>query len=188
MRVIMIALALLVLGSKIVTAGNIISWEDAANYYGKYKAVEGKIVTIKCISSTCFLNFDQNYRETFSAVIYSSDLKNFPENLEHYYLDKKIQVRGVIKEYQDSPQIILNDQSQITLMDNVEPLNIEDNPEQIVCFKKDELQGGSDMWVGSLNDKCVKRKDIHCYLDSSVLVPPYVCWDIRDGSLLSFED
>lgn len=109
---------LLVLANYIAFAGDVIKWTDAVNHYGKYKTVEGKIVTTKCLPKVCFLNFDKNYKKSFTAVIFVSDIENFPPNPEKYYLNKIVQVSGVIKEYKGKPEMILSDTSQIEVTGN----------------------------------------------------------------------
>jgi hypothetical protein len=183
MKKILIALILMLLAPYLARSGDVIGWEEAAYYYGKDTIVEGKVVAIKCVSSACFLNFDQNYQATFSAVIFAAHFQKFPGSL-HQYLDKFIQVKGVIEKYKGSPQIIVKDQSQITVVDKSRPVI---DSEQIVCFQKEELEGGSSLWSGLVDEKCVKRKHFHCSHDTSAFTP-YVCWDRRDGSLLLFRD
>ena len=97
-------------------AGNTINWKDAANYYGKYKTVEGTIVATKCLPKVCFLNFGKDYRTTFTAVIFSFNLPKFPPNPDQYYLNKNVQVTGTIKEYNGKPEIILNGPDQISIV------------------------------------------------------------------------
>ncbi len=88
---------------------------NAGNYLNKEKIVEGKIVaTYKSKTNTVFLNFDKPYpNQCFNAVIFSSDLYKFPENLEDYYDGKTVRIEGKIIEYEGRPEIILKDMKQI---------------------------------------------------------------------------
>ena len=113
MKKLTLVIALVVLAVSTAYAGDMVNWKDAANHYGKYKTVEGKIVATKCLPKVCFLNFDQDYRTTFTAVIFTSDLPKFPPNPDQYYRNKQVEVTGTIKEYKGKPEIILKDQGQI---------------------------------------------------------------------------
>ncbi|HDY66284.1 MAG TPA: hypothetical protein ENH85_00680 [Candidatus Scalindua sp.] len=93
-----------------------ISWQDAANYYGEIKLVEGKIVKAYNSGKACYLNFHQDYKKHFSLVIFADDFKKFPEPPEEYYLNKIVRTRGLIKEYQGSPEIVITDPSQIEIV------------------------------------------------------------------------
>ncbi len=95
----------------------IISWRDAAKYYGQTKIVEGKIVVSNNTGKVCFLNFHKNWRIYFTALIFASDFNRFPSNPEDYYLNRKVRVKGLIKEYKGKPEIILKSPSQIEIID-----------------------------------------------------------------------
>ncbi|MFH1825167.1 MAG: hypothetical protein ABH873_08110 [Candidatus Firestonebacteria bacterium] len=90
-----------------------ISLNDVTKYYGKYVIVEGKITKTYNSGKACFLNFNVNYRRYLTAVIFASSFSQFPPNPENYYLNKTVKVVGTIKEYQGSPEIILNNKEQI---------------------------------------------------------------------------
>jgi len=93
---------------------NVISWQDAKNYEGKTKTVEGTIVrTYRSGTNTVYLNFRDPYQGYFYAVIFSSDLKNFPFKPEDFYKGKEVRVTGLVQMYQGSPEIIVKNPSQI---------------------------------------------------------------------------
>ena len=96
---------------------DVVSWKDADRYYGKIKTVEGKIVDTHNSGKACFLNFHSNWKVDFTAVIFSSDFYKFPSNPEDYYYGKKVRVKGLIKEYQGKPEIILKSPSQIEVIE-----------------------------------------------------------------------
>jgi len=95
---------------------HVISWQDAAKYYGKYVVVEGIIVATHNSGKVCFLNFHPDYKRYFTAVIFASAFPHFTANPENYYYGKKVRVSGYIKEYKGKPEIILNDPSQIEIL------------------------------------------------------------------------
>jgi micrococcal nuclease len=98
------------------TAAKVISWQDAAKYYGQYAIVEGTIVAAHNSGKACFLNFHLNYKRYFTVVIFASAFSRFPSNPENYYSGKKVRVSGYIKEYNGKPEIILNSPSQIEIL------------------------------------------------------------------------
>ena len=90
-----------------------ISWKEAGNYIGQEVIVEGTIVDTYDSGEAIFLNFDENYSETFTAVIFSSDESKFDFEPEDYYLGKKVKVKGKVKEYEGAPEIIVEEPGQI---------------------------------------------------------------------------
>ncbi len=94
----------------------VISWQKAANYYGEYVAVEGMVVATYNSGKACFLNFHQDYRRHFTAVIFESSFSLFPLNPERFYQGKRVCVFGYIKEYEGKPEIILNKPEQIKIL------------------------------------------------------------------------
>jgi endonuclease YncB( thermonuclease family) len=97
--------------------GNIpvINWLDADNYYNQYVIVEGTIVDTYNSSIVCFLNFHTDY-QYFTAVIFACDFPGFPYPPDTYYLDKKVQIIGIIKGYKGSPEIIVKTPGQIRII------------------------------------------------------------------------
>jgi len=95
----------------------VISWKDADNYYGKFVIVEGNVVSTYNSGKACFLNFHRNWKRYFTVVIFASNFKKFDISPETKFKGKKIQVKGVVKEYKGKPEIIVNNPSQIKIID-----------------------------------------------------------------------
>jgi micrococcal nuclease len=98
------------------TEGDVISWQDAAKHYGEYATVEGTIVATHNSGKACFLNFHPDYNRYFTAVIFASAFSRFPPNPEMHYRGRNVRVSGYIKEYKGKPEIILEDPSQIVIL------------------------------------------------------------------------
>jgi micrococcal nuclease len=96
----------------------VINWQEADKYYGKIATVEGVIVRTYNSGKVVFLNFHPDYKRYFTAVIFKSAFGKFPNSPEEYYKNKKVQVTGLIKNYQGSPEVILNDPEQIKVIGN----------------------------------------------------------------------
>jgi hypothetical protein len=97
-------------------AEKVISWKDASNHYGEILTVDGIIVGSYNSGKACFLNFHEDYKNNFVAVIFASDYYLFPSNPEDYYLNKHVQITGLIKKYQGKPEIIIKSKAQIKII------------------------------------------------------------------------
>jgi len=122
-------------GSDVVTkaeyirvATGIINWENAGNYIGQHQVVEGIIVNAYYAAETksqlTFLDFHKPYQNYIKCIIWGRDrekfIEEFPPNPETYFLNKHIQVTGLIQEYPKEsgvPEMVLKDPSQIKLLD-----------------------------------------------------------------------
>lgn len=87
----------------------------AGDFIGQEKTVQGKVVQgTRSRTNTVFLNFGSAYpNNCFTAVIFSSDLSNFPEKPEDYYEGKTVKVTGKIEEYNGKPEIIIERKGQV---------------------------------------------------------------------------
>ena len=93
----------------------VISWVNADDYYNQCVIIEGTIVDTYDSGIVCFLNFHTNYRY-FTAVIFACDIPGFPYPPDTYYVGKKVQIIGIIKEYRGSPEIIVKTPDQIKIL------------------------------------------------------------------------
>jgi DNA/RNA endonuclease YhcR with UshA esterase domain len=90
-----------------------IKWQDASSHEGGYVRVKGVIASSKNTGKVCFLNFDKDYKNTMTLVIFSSNFKRFPANPEKHYLGRQVTVEGRVKMYKGKPEIILGSAEQI---------------------------------------------------------------------------
>ena len=103
--------------TEIETTGTI-DYSEADNFVGEYKTVKGKVDNLyySKSSDTTFINFCPDYKTcSFCAVVFSSDKSKF-DNLYNYD-GKTVEITGLIKTYQGRPEIILNNPSQIKVVD-----------------------------------------------------------------------
>jgi micrococcal nuclease len=94
----------------------VVPWQEAAKHYEEYVTVEGRVVVTRNTGKVCFLNFDHDWRRTFTAVIFASRFDAFPERPEEHYRDKRVQVTGLVREYKGKPEIVLNSPEQIEIV------------------------------------------------------------------------
>ena len=95
-----------------------IPWDLAGNYIGKHKTVEGKITRTHNSGKACFLNFHNNFTRYMSLVIFASDYDKFPKKPEEFYIGKLVRASGIIKEYKGSPEIVLENPKQVSIINN----------------------------------------------------------------------
>ncbi len=102
--------------SKTIDGIPVINWSETHNYINEIVFVEGTVIRSHNTGKICFLNFHNDFRRTFSLVIFGSDFSKFPSQPEKYYLNKKVRVRGRITVYNDVPQIVLSEPGQVEIL------------------------------------------------------------------------
>jgi hypothetical protein len=95
----------------------VVSWQDAAQYYGEIVTIQGRVVETYNSGKVVFLNFHEDYRRYFKAVIFPDDWDKFPEPPEKLFLDKLVRVTGLVKEYEGAPEIIIEEPTQIEIVE-----------------------------------------------------------------------
>jgi micrococcal nuclease len=95
----------------------VISWQEAADYTGEEVVVEGQVDNTYDSGEVIFLNFAQNYQETFTAVIFAKDQNKFAINPSSYFLHREVKIRGRIEEYQGVPELVISQPDQIQKLD-----------------------------------------------------------------------
>ena len=97
----------------------VVSWEDAGKVIGRNAIVYGKIVRIGHTQNIDFLNFSTNSRDSFTAVIFERSRSKFEDTLENLYKDKIVKIRGTVTLFKQTPQIVVADPNQVTVVDTV---------------------------------------------------------------------
>ncbi len=101
------------------TPVGVIPWHEAGRYVGSEVVVEGAVVRTYDSGRATFLNFTQDWRGTFTVVIFASAYDRFPERPRDLYRNRLIRVRGVVQEYQGTPEIIVEAPVQIEILGEV---------------------------------------------------------------------
>ena len=97
----------------------VLSWQEAGQYVGQEVTVEGDIVRTYDSGKVTFLNFAEEYSGKLSVVIFASDYGLFPDPPADYFLDKRIRVQGLVKEYRGAPEIVVESPGQIEVVGEV---------------------------------------------------------------------
>jgi len=85
---------------------------DANKYIGKNVIIIGTIDQITHTTKAIYLNMGGFYpKNTFAAVIFSKNFDNFKDI--DTFLKKEVYISGMIKEFNDKPEIILESKDQI---------------------------------------------------------------------------
>ncbi|MFH1428525.1 MAG: protein kinase [Candidatus Margulisiibacteriota bacterium] len=108
--------ALLLFWSAMAFGQEVITWQQAAEHIGENVTVEGKVLNTYNSGKVIFINFDADYVNNLSAVIFKQNVANFPEAPEKYYDKKTVRVSGKIIEYKGKPEIIVSSPSQIEIV------------------------------------------------------------------------
>jgi DNA/RNA endonuclease YhcR with UshA esterase domain len=110
---ILIFASLLFIGS-CTYAQHKIKAEDAKNYKSKSDTVVGKVYQIKSTDKAVYINIGGKYPDNpFTAVIFQKDIVAVGDVSK--YDGKLIDVIGVITDYKDKTEIIVNDAKQLML-------------------------------------------------------------------------
>ena len=76
-------------GQIVEAPDGIITWQEAENYVGAEVTVVGDIVRTYDSGKVTFLNFDDDYRNTLTLVIFPSIYERFPEAPADYFLNQR---------------------------------------------------------------------------------------------------
>ncbi|MCO6452962.1 MAG: hypothetical protein J5I90_19415 [Caldilineales bacterium] len=106
-----------------------ISWQDAGNYIGQDVTVEGEVVRTYDSGNVTFLNFTDNWRGTFSAVVFAADYGKYPRPPAELFLDQTVKITGEVKEYQGAPEIVIESPEQIEIIDSIDAQLASPEPE-----------------------------------------------------------
>ncbi len=103
-------------GQDAAAPAGVVSWRDAEKYAGQEITVEGDIVHTYDSGKVTFLNFDEDYRNTLTLVIFPSLYDQFPQKPADYFKGKQVRVTGQVKMYEGSPEIVIEDPAQIQVV------------------------------------------------------------------------
>jgi DNA/RNA endonuclease YhcR with UshA esterase domain len=99
------------------SASEVISWRDAAAFTGQTVNVEGRVIDTYNSGKVVFLNFDEDYQNTFKVVIFPEVWPLFPQPPEDLYRDRVVRVSGQVEIYQGAPEIIVETPDAIQILE-----------------------------------------------------------------------
>jgi DNA/RNA endonuclease YhcR with UshA esterase domain len=95
----------------------VVGWQNAAEFVGQTVTVEGQVVDTYNSGKVVFLNFDEDYRQTFKAVIFPDAWALFPEPPETLYRGQLVRVTGQVELYEGAPEIIVETPDAIEILE-----------------------------------------------------------------------
>ena len=95
----------------------IIPFEEASDHIGQEAIVEGRVVDTYRSEKVVRLNFHQDWRNHFNAVIFPEAWPLFPVPPEELFLGQRVRVSGLVEEYRGAPQIIVRKPEQIVTVE-----------------------------------------------------------------------
>ena len=88
---------------------------EVKSYMGEYAIVQGYVASVYESEKVAYLNFEKSYPDNpFTAVIFAKHFSDFDDLTE--YENRTVEVKGKITEYKGKPQIILNSEAQIEII------------------------------------------------------------------------
>ncbi|HVU08588.1 MAG TPA: hypothetical protein VHG89_08620 [Verrucomicrobiae bacterium] len=92
-----------------------ISTYEATNYYDQEVIVTGKVTQVTIRPKVTFLNLDKSYPNSpFTVVIFHGHSSFFGD--ANALKGKNIEIKGTIKNYNDKPEIALDNTNQLTVV------------------------------------------------------------------------
>jgi hypothetical protein len=90
---------------------------DATNHYGQDMIVTGRVAQVTIRPAAIFLNLDKPFpKSPFSVVIFHGHSSFYGD--ANALKGKSIEIKGKIKNYQDKPEIALDNTNQLTVFDS----------------------------------------------------------------------
>lgn len=101
--------------TKFKKPGLTISPLEANENIGKFASVKGYVAEVNRRERVAYLNFVEIYPKTpFTGVIFANKFEEFGDL--NKYLNKEVELTGIISIYKGKPQIVLDDKSQIRIV------------------------------------------------------------------------
>jgi DNA/RNA endonuclease YhcR with UshA esterase domain len=96
----------------------IIRAKSADIFYNQSATVTGKVAQVTFRPSVVFLNLEEPYPNSpFTAVIFTKDTNQFGDLILTNLMGKNVGITGFIKQYQNKPEIVVSNSSQLKVLD-----------------------------------------------------------------------
>ncbi|MDP6962706.1 MAG: endonuclease/exonuclease/phosphatase family protein [Planctomycetota bacterium] len=116
-----IAMLVFVLCSNLVFAQQLTSWNEVRDeHIGQDLIVAGMVVRTYDSGKATFLNFAEDYKGTFTAVIFSDAACDFKVPPADFFLGRVVHVQGQVKKYKGALEIIVDGPQSISCADGTQ--------------------------------------------------------------------
>jgi DNA/RNA endonuclease YhcR with UshA esterase domain len=96
----------------------IVRAQSADIFYNQSATVTGKVAQVTLRQSVIFLNLEKAYPDSpFTAVIFTKDTNQFGDLNFTNLMGKSVGITGFIKQYQNKPEIVVSNASQLKVLD-----------------------------------------------------------------------
>lgn len=96
---------------------SVVPWTEAGKYVDQNIVMQGKVVRAVKSRNVVFLNFDQNWKDTFYVVVFKDAWKDFEQSPEKLLLNKTVRVTGKVYTHDKRPQMRVTKGSQVEVIE-----------------------------------------------------------------------
>lgn len=96
---------------------SVVPWNEAGKYIDQNIVMQGTVVRAVKSRNVVFLNFDQNWKDTFYVVIFKDAWKDFEPSPEKVLLNKTVRVTGKVYTHDKRPQMRVTKGSQVEVIE-----------------------------------------------------------------------
>lgn len=94
-----------------------IPWTEAQDHYGEKVEIVATVVRTHDSGKATFLNFHEDWKGKFTAVIFAATSCDFSVKPAEFFLGREVRIRGKVKEYKGGPEIVIQSIDQIACTD-----------------------------------------------------------------------
>lgn len=95
-----------------------IAIKDVSKHIGETVTICDSVYTTRSLANLTLINLGAEFpKQLLTAVIYKADLDKFKEP-EKAYLNKKVYITGKLVLFNEKPQIVITEPTQLTLVEN----------------------------------------------------------------------
>ncbi|WP_432798019.1 hypothetical protein [Poriferisphaera sp. WC338] len=96
---------------------DVIWWTNAPDYMGETITFQAKVLVTKDIGNLTFLNFSEQWKDKFHAIIFKSTYDQYDAMPDQLFLGKTVQITAKINKYRGRPQAVVNSAKDIKIID-----------------------------------------------------------------------
>ena len=93
-----------------------IPWSQATAHVNQEITISGNIIRSKDIGNLTFLNFNEDFSNTITVVIFKKNYDKYPKAPAEMFLNKLVKVHGKVTVFKDKPQIVIEDPKDIEIV------------------------------------------------------------------------
>lgn len=103
-------------GDREVMVPQKVAWHEAKHHVGRPIILEAHVVRTRNIGALTFLNFSENWQNTFTVVVFEPVYEDLPGPPEDYFKGRRVRVTGTVTVHKDRPNLEVHDVRQIKII------------------------------------------------------------------------